>query len=85
MNGRGFARLAPLAGTAFVAIVVVVIALEGAEPSENALPADVLTHRLDWSNTSLLGTRDATVPVIDTRQLHAETGVAPAFEGVDDA
>jgi hypothetical protein len=59
MNGRGFARLAPLAGTAFVAIVVVV--------------------------SSLLGTRDATVPVIDRRQLHAETGVAPAFEGVDDA
>lgn len=54
MRNRALARLAPLAGIAFVALAVAVIALEGEEPSENAAPSEVLAHWLDRSDTALL-------------------------------
>jgi hypothetical protein len=54
VRSRALARLAPLAGIAFVALAFAVVALEGEEPSENAPPTEVLEHWLDRSDTALL-------------------------------
>jgi hypothetical protein len=55
MGTLRLARLAPLAGVAFVAAAGTVVALEGDEPAESATTPQLVAHWADRADTALLG------------------------------